>query len=65
MNASELPHYRACERIQSQKWVRVMVLTFCGLVFCFKNGYVYIPGCLSMVYKSEFGGDLHYSALRE
>ena len=58
-------YLRACERIQSRSWVGMMALTWCGIVFCFKGGYVYIPGCLSVVWKSGFGGDPHHSALKE
>ena len=58
MSASEFPHAsEACERIQSHSWVGVMALTCCGIVFCFKGGYVCILGCLSVVYESGFGGD--------
>ena len=43
----------------------MVALTCCGIVFCFKVGYVCVPGCLFVVYKSEFGGDPRHSALEE
>ena len=56
---------RACEGIKCSSWVGMVALKCCGIVFCYKSGYVHILGCLSMVNYSGFGGDPRHSALRE
>ena len=41
-----------------------MALT-CRIVFCFKGGYICVPGCLSVVHQSGFSGDPCHNALRD
>ena len=67
MSASELPHVsELIKKYNLAHGLEVMALTCCGIVFCFKAGYVCIPDCLSYgVLDSEFGGDPRHSALRE